>query len=848
VNRAFDRERLKAWAPFAMITAVGLWALWPAPLGVMPLSADHPVHLTRAWMLAQTLGKLQLHGWSTTWFVGAPVGDLYPVLGDLLVIAMRAITLGWERGYALAFTLVFVFQGWALLRVGRAFGLGALPGLIAGLLCLLDLGSYREGGWIYTVHYGVWPQTLATSLVWLGFGELALPDRARLPPAVRAGLAFGAALLAHPMALTSIATGVPIYAVVFARRGRTPRAALASLALATALGGALAAFWLLPMLDNRAWMASYGWLWLPLGQMADAALHGHFTHNMPTAVGACVGLGLVVAALRPAPLPRFIAAFALLQWLMASQEMFWWFRLDRLSEGFTHLQYQRFLTVAKPGLFLAAGLGVATLARIQHDKARYLGLGLSTALLVWVGVDQVNTLRSRVPAAMGLGAVQTQRSPGHDEVDADYRAFLEWARTRHEQEPDARFAIQAGRNRHWFMDAPVHSGISLYKQGFTPGDNFVHKPETGRATVLDQLGIRYLVQIGVRARSARNAVANFGSIAVLDRGVDWRAAHLDGDGILEATGGSLEDGELRFRLSETSADSQLVFHVAGYPRWAVEIDGQPVEWHEVAITGTARATQAERRAGVLRGGKARGDDGSEPTLMAIPARDGTVVLRYRTWTGVDILGLALSLLAICAVVVWVRRPKLGVAVDAWVARAAGPRGIAIAAIVVLGIGAARWTATRSAESTTALGWVESGAAAIEGRFAPHPLKTDMLLRPAVVLRGQTGTHVATFSGVATDTVTGWYALDDDAAQAGGRGHHRILVEARALAPSADDPGEWHRLVERKVAHRPGRVNMAFDLATSLHSSGPTELRVTITSRGKAPPFVGFNFDLGDPPA
>ena len=47
---------LRAW-PALLVTAVGLAVLWPIPRGQMPLSADHTVHLTRAWMWAQELGS-----------------------------------------------------------------------------------------------------------------------------------------------------------------------------------------------------------------------------------------------------------------------------------------------------------------------------------------------------------------------------------------------------------------------------------------------------------------------------------------------------------------------------------------------------------------------------------------------------------------------------------------------------------------------------------------------------------------------------------------------------------------------------------------------------------------------
>ena len=65
--------RLTKWWPTLLVTLIGLALLWPIPLGQMPLSADHTVHLTRTWMWAQELGSGNLRGWSPVWFLGTPV-------------------------------------------------------------------------------------------------------------------------------------------------------------------------------------------------------------------------------------------------------------------------------------------------------------------------------------------------------------------------------------------------------------------------------------------------------------------------------------------------------------------------------------------------------------------------------------------------------------------------------------------------------------------------------------------------------------------------------------------------------------------------------------------------------
>ncbi|MCA9718596.1 MAG: hypothetical protein KC468_28250, partial [Myxococcales bacterium] len=347
-DRDRDRRRPRAtlaralvrWLPALAVTACGLALLWPVPLGRMPLSADHTVHLTRAWLIGQMLAeRWQLSGWSELWFFGFPAGELYPPLGDLAVVLVHALGLGlipWERCYAWVFTLVFLLQGWSLLRAGRALGLGPWPGLVAALLALVDLGAYREGGWVYTVFYGVWPQALATSLVTLTIAELLLASRAtgdlqdllqgtsrtesdragaeldaraRRRHLAGAGVCAGLALLAHPMSMLVLVGGGLAYALVLGLsppRRETPRdrrhprlvRALLHAALGLGLGLGLAAWWLLPMLAHRGWMASYGWLYAPLQPMTRQLLeHGRWTHDMPALVGYAALASMLYAAL-----------------------------------------------------------------------------------------------------------------------------------------------------------------------------------------------------------------------------------------------------------------------------------------------------------------------------------------------------------------------------------------------------------------------------------------------------------------------------------------------------------------------------------------------------------------------
>lgn len=913
-------RRLAAWLPALIVTAFGLYLLWPAPLGTMPLSADHTVHLTRAYLYGEQLAGGHLVGWSPTWFFGFPLGELYPVLGDLGVVLLRVLSLGlldWSQAYALMFTLVFLTQGWALLRCGRALAWGPVPGLVAALLVLADVGAYREGGWTYTVLYGVWPQALSTALAWLAFAELALAARAEPVPSasrpsapdstsppvpsaiqpvppdtspssspaaarpgpsaaspddrpvrrhlVRAALAITGALLAHPMALMMLAIGAPLYLLTHALRGpadRRTRLATTTLHLGLALiiGAALAAWWWLPMSANRSWMANYGWLHAPLADMLRLASRGQWTQFMPAAVGHCASLGLLAAAvLGRAPL-RFFALWTLAHWLLASTDLFWTLRLDWLSGGFQHIQYQRFLIAAKPGFFLLAGAAVGGLLHLalwtwsnRHvrsairrrlfDLAAALAAALALALAGW----QLTDARALMPRGH-VGDIQTERLPGTPGFAADYAAFLSWARgTWDARESDYRISFRADRNLHWFMDSPVHTHTPSYKQGFTPGDNFVHKPESGDPALLRRLGVRFVAGTGTMPPVGGTRVARFGQIHVFELADHEPLAHLAGSGQLAIENPSFTGEALRVRVTDvTDEQTRLVLHVAGYPRWQLTFtaDGgspEAIEWFEAPVLGDSPiATQQQRRAGELRGGKALGDDGHEPTLIATAARNGTYELHYRRWQTADILGLLATLAGLAGLLALARSRRLLPRLRPWARRVTHPLLLLALLVVGLALALARHHQGSVREHDLASAHLRRGAAETRTMVA-GPLKTDMIVLPAALARpDRSGRSEATFKNVQlAATLSGWYAIDDDDAKLRRRGSHRLRIAARPHATAS----EWTPLADLAVRHRPDRRFLDEISVPPALQSIPIDVRVEVETTGEAPPKFGLDLTL-----
>ncbi len=949
--------RLAPWLASALVLVVGLVLIWPLPRGVMPMSADHTVHLTRAWLYGQVLASGEVRGWSTMWFFGAPVGELYPPLGDLLVVLLRVLSFGqagFSAAYACMVAFVFVLQGWVLVHVGVTIGgsghrgssstnsastrmiAGASIGAIAGLLALVDAGTYREGGWIYTVLYGVWPQALATSLAVLCLSEAVRARQAANHTCsqrhlLKSALAGGLALLAHPISLPSLALAGALGLVILPRadlslpaskdmikkwpdRIRTRlrswaggiASAAADLSLVAGLALGLAAWWLLPMLDHRAWMASYGWLHAPLATMGAMAREGHWTANMPSAVGYAVWLGLALVALRGPAIARLLGAWALLQWLLASSDAFWGLRLDHLSGAFSHVQYQRFLIAAKPGLFVLAGIGVISLAQASLGIWRSnFGIRLRaplalvlTAIFALLTVQIVDGTNQQI-ARFEIGDVPTERffhlrsrltggdraGPSEDEIrqrEVAYDQLLAWLAERWiERERDYRIAFQAGRNAHWFMDSPLITKTPTYKLGFTPGDNFVHKPEAGGNALLDRLGVRYLIR--ERGRTQGREVASFGPFRVFERpntGADAAAqspAHMEGPGTITVIDNSLDAGLLRLRIDGAGATSRLVLHVGGYPRWQLRQNGALLPWVETAAIEKkngdviADLTPDERRQGRMRGGKADGDDGSEPTLIAAPVGDGEVSLEYIRWRPLDIFAALLSAASLMVIaLLWgrgrcrptdvqhsqqattadARRPTFIIRLRGFFRRAL-PAWLQAAtlALLLLGLGL-RWQRAHREEATLASSWLTQGrvlrpASGDPSSLQAGPLKADMLLRPAILIRSRKASSSSLiFPAVRLQgALRGSFALDDDAAKGRLRGHHRLQIETRNA--TAHEPTPWTLQLAKNMPHRPGIVHFSVP-AEQLGGAESIDLRVTINSKGQAPPLAGFNLELGEP--
>ena len=836
-------------APVFVLVCLSSLISWPLMSGTVPASGDHPVHLARADAQLDALMSGQLRTWWDGWGFGTPVGDLYPPLADLLVAAIRLLSLGTlsiSSCYALAVLIGFSAPAWVLPRVAKLLGLPTIAGVIAGALLLLDPGAGREGGWIYTLWMGVWPQALATAMQWMAFAWLVRlahaddvnPTRA----AGKIGVYAGLAVLAHPISAPVLALWIPVVAILALAKRRLAATALFG-AGGLALGALLAAWWWLPMLSMRGWMASYGWLHTTWAQMSDAVINRlALTQNMPPSIGLLALVGILWFTLKGTSTQRALVAATSIVWLAAGRDWVWLFRPDRLSEVFTHLQYQRFLIAAKPGLFLVVG-GLLSLlvAAPQRDPQfwsprRYAAVGARLALalvaVIWSGKD---VLESAKRFSVGHVPVEAIRTAGSFEDDKT--SLYGWL----DQQANAlgrpvRVVFDDGRNVHWLMDATARATVQVYKVGFTPGDNFVHKPESRDPEVLEWFQPDFVITRGKKRDRVGEVAASFGSIDVrAKKHEDRHLARIIGPGSISIRLGAIEDEGIEFDISDSIPTSRLTLAVAGYARWEITRDGEPVEWEETPLHGDGAPVSREARAqGSLRGGKAAGDDGREPTLISVPnIQDGSYHLSYHRWRWRDVFGLLLTMLGVVLAVRTLQGRGPFRLFSSLAKRQGARRSLAILTILGLLFVSVRWRSARTGEDGRASFQLRGATNEQLDGLRPGLFKTEMTIGPAIIIPSNlTAPRELVWTlEHAPKTLEGWVAVQDDWTKRGVRGGYKLRILARAEGVETE---MWRGRTPRTEGKR------SFTMDMERFEGHPVELLVRLEHWGKTPPKAGFD--------
>ena len=624
--------------PVVVVFAVAGGILWPWLIGEMPLSQDHTVHVTRAWhFLTRNLAHGQLSGWSDLWYAGWPAGEDYPPGGDYWIGGFYLATLGllgWEWTYGVAFMVMYAAAACGVYAFGRVY-FGRLTGLLGALFFLLDAGAYREGGWNYTVHWGVWPQVLSTGFTFFTFATInAAITRRRPRDVVVCAACFAYSLICHPVAVMYYGLGLPVYLLArLLGRNEKPGQVIARSLMPLALGGMLAAYWLIPFIAKADWMARYGELWKSLPAMGDGIWNGALFQNATPPLVWLGVLGAFLAAWRRDYAAIFLAGFGGLTLFVASSTAFQQFDLLSVSSSFGQVQFQRLAIVAKVCVWLLAAYSARTLFQIAPNRSStftWKRYALACLLILTVApfVQPMITGWAKRYGG-GIGRPKVSRDFPYWK---EYRRFLDWSRDLQTKETGFfRMAYVRPYNDHFFSAAPIFNKIPFYKVGYTPCSNFVHKPDVADPQLYELLSVKYVVTLNSSPGPHTALVKSFGPIQVyrFERYTNKRYT-VQGGGDVTVEAFDPEGDGIRLRATRTGPNSRLVLHLANYPNWRAQ-----VEQKDIPIT-TAQL-------------------GAHNIFASLPIRDGTIEIHY-AWPMINVASAAVSWigLAVLLLLLWTR--------------------------------------------------------------------------------------------------------------------------------------------------------------------------------------------------
>ena len=539
VLRAYADTHLAPPVPSLALVVLFLGLLFPLWTGEAPVSRDHAMHYFQSAQLVDAVRERGLAGgwtfWSGALNGGYRFGDTYPALGYLLTSALHLVSGGFvslRASYALGMVGIWVLMTWAV----RALAIRAMSevegrkhlregararndiytwaGFVAAAAFLLDPGASREGGWVYCMFHGVWPQMLATAL-WLCSLELsirALRD-GKLRALGLAALATGGALVAHPFAWICVSmSGLAFLVSALDCEGRR-RGVLAWTVVVHGLAFGLAAGTVVRF-DVAARALVRGPVpWESLRGLMGRLLEGS-SFSAPTAivgVGGLIGCGLLVRRAfaqrnphRPRLAPIWGALMAMLL-LCGSLEALTLLRLDLLLPGLKNLQFPRFAIALRPLWAVAAGVGVVwTVDRLrkalrsQHRE----GLSLTRSARVVAGllcapfvVASLESIAAGPAAPVGQPAVLWHRSDAAVELELRkvLSQLVESRQASGEGPVSVAFLRKGMSARTYPMFSIADAGARLILDAHVAGLNFRPEVQTQSADALRKLGVTHVL-------------------------------------------------------------------------------------------------------------------------------------------------------------------------------------------------------------------------------------------------------------------------------------------------------------------------------------------------------------------
>lgn len=587
-----------------VIIALACAMLWDAFSGERPVSHDHTVHYFKALhMHRHLLPRGEVMGWNPDMFAGYPAGYLYPVGADLWVNLCHALSFGllsFSQAYGVGFVAFFALFGFAGYRFGRMVG-GPHVGFITAVLLLTDLSDFRLGGWVYTVEFGVWPQSLSLAFALLGLCHMpAIFESRRLSPIAAFAFWMGLSAITHPMIIIFLALLWPIAAAAsaFSSAGHTVLGLL-RLTLGCALTLPSGALWLLPFFSTKAYTNAMGVFWDTTFEMGRGLVSLTLFNGT---LGYVLALGLpalIICARSRTFRLLFVAIVAVAVPMVTSSSWVDELHLTALHKAFAKVQYLRMATMVKPFWFALCGMMVVALVRAAPDLLRRMerspaAVGAPRSIYTRAAFVTLFALVS-LPLVVAAGEAffvdhvrKSLRTVDDRPYLDDRTALASFLQENLPREGFYRLGIFMGHN-HDLFDIAAELDVPMYKRGFTPCANYIYKMQGPESEVLSAVKLRYAISKQPPPQQDFSLIKRFGIYGLFAYKHYERAPYriLDGDGDIAVKRFEAERIELD---AAAGSHGELQLPFSYFPRWHAYRDGQELPIQERTLAAEPEKT------------------------------------------------------------------------------------------------------------------------------------------------------------------------------------------------------------------------------------------------------------------
>lgn len=565
--------------------------------GDPPIGHDHPVHLARIWQFGHTLLRHPLAPWtwSHLWFAGYPQNVVYPIGADLLVLGIRALSLGTlslTSAYGLAFFLFYFAYGASLYLFVRRAVDSRIAALLAAIFLLTDPGSNDTGGWFWIVDLGVWANSLGMIPVLIALLQInALFEKIDNRRIALAAACIGAAFLCHPLHLIFVAVAVPLLCLARFLNGQPTRwlRSLGACALIIFIGTLIASYWLVPYVAAAPYAAAIGKSGLPLHKIGSAFVDAKVFERMNPFAAALGFIGILAFLAARRTLALFMSIFVFAAFFLASSNFTAIFSPQIGSWLSKHIIATRLLLLAKPFWYGAAGFAIVAIGR----AIRSLGTTNTPmpARVRYARGALVVILAGPIAFYFVESFIKTDvKRPSKWLSDRDNQFarddFVAWAHASLDRQPGFfRIAYDFQHLDHDLADLALELPYPLYEVEPTPTGHFKYDVHASTAAAFRAVNVRFALVPGLLPeREDLTLQKIFRNKLFLYEFRYWnpKPFEINGTGAVEVV--SWADDEIVLRAPADAAGT-LRLNVSAYPKWRATLDGVPLPITPATVAG-----------------------------------------------------------------------------------------------------------------------------------------------------------------------------------------------------------------------------------------------------------------------